>query len=186
MFGFLRSLFPKRRVIRGFPPLPAWRPNIPVDLDSAADRAGYYTDHGNTVVIFQHGTCVVLHANAQNPNVEAMDVLERVFNFHPDFNPQLMDDGNWLVSFSEPNCAALVSQAEVEQHRTYIQDNHLSGLVHGEVLLDAAQQPNAFDERGMIGLFGRARMFMDAQEPRVARVIRPEAESQAGELSTQP
>jgi hypothetical protein len=143
MFGFLRSLFPKRRVIRGFPPLPAWRPNIPVDLDSVADRAGYYTDHGNTVVIFQHGTCVVLHANAQNPNVEAMDVLERVFNFHPDFNPQLMDDGNWLVSFSEPNCAALISQAEVEKHRTYIQDNHLSGLVHGEVLLYAAQKPNA-------------------------------------------
>lgn len=173
MFGFLRFLFRKRRVMRGFPPVPVWKPNVPVNLDSVADRAGYYTDHGNTVVIFQHGTCVVLHANAQNPKVDAMDVLERVFNFHPDFNPQLMDDGNWLVSFSEPNCAALVLQSEVENHRTYIQDNHLHGLVHGEVLLDAAQKPNAFDERGMIGLFGRARMFMDAQDPRVARVVRP-------------
>ncbi|WP_113958618.1 hypothetical protein [Roseimicrobium gellanilyticum] len=176
MFAFLRSLFRKRRVVRGFPPIPKWKPSIPIDLNSVADRAGYYTDHENVVVIFKHGTCVVLHANVRNPEVEAMSVLERVYNFHPDFNPQLMDDGNWLVSFSQPHCVSLVTKAEFENHRSYIQDNHLQGLVQGEVLLNAEQQPNSFDEPGMIGLFGRARMFMDAQDPVVARILMPKEE----------
>jgi hypothetical protein len=184
MLGFLRSLFRKRRVMRGFPPTPKWKPEVPVDLNIVADRAGYYTDHENVVVIFKHGTCVVLPANTKSPEVEAMDVLERVFNYHPDFDPHLMDDGNWLVSFSQPQCVALVTHAEHETHRDYIQANHLDGLVHGEVLLDADKKANAFDERGMIGLFGRARMFMDAQEPVVARVLEPKAESQAGKLTT--
>lgn len=173
MFGFHRSLFRKRRVVRGFPPTPKWKPDVPVDLDAVADRAGYYTDHENVVVIFKQGTCVVLHADSKNPETEAMEVLERVFNYHPDFNPQLMDDGNWLVSFSEPQCVSLVASSEFENHRAYIRHNHLDGLVRGEVLLNGEKRPATFDERGMIGLFGRARMFMDAQEPVVAKVLRP-------------
>jgi hypothetical protein len=52
--------------------------------------------------------------------------------------------------------------------------NHLDGVVRDEVLLNAEKKPNVFDDRGMMGLFGRARMFLDAQKPEVLRVLRPQ------------
>jgi hypothetical protein len=174
MFGFLRALFGKRQMPVDFPPKPKWKPNVPVDLAIVAGRAGYYTDHSNVVVIFQHGTCVVLHPECKKPEEEAHVVLHEVFHQHPDFNPHLMDDGNWMVNFSKPNCLAIVTKPEFETHQAYIRDNHLDGLVQGEVLLNAEQKPAVFDELGMIGLFGRARMFMDAQSPVIAKIVRPE------------
>ena len=85
-----------------------------------------------------------------------------------------MDDGNYTVSFSRPNCFAVVTRAEFEKNKNYIVKNHLDGIVKDEVLLNAEKKPNVFDERGMIGLFGRARMFMDAENPTVVKIIKAE------------
>ncbi len=38
--------------------------------------------------------------------------------------------------------------------------------------------PNKFDEFGKKALFGRCFMFMDAQEPKVVRVVRAAAQSE--------
>ena len=100
-----------------FPPKPKWKPNVPVDIETVADRAVYYTNHQKTIVIFQNGTCVVLPRESAQPEADAKDVLSKVYNFHPDFNPQLMDDGNYTVSFSRPNCFAVVTRAEFEKIR---------------------------------------------------------------------
>jgi hypothetical protein len=156
-----------------FPPKPKWKPNVAVDLAMVADRAGYYTDHKKTIVIFRNGTCVVLAPELPNPEAEAKGVLNQVFNYHPDFNPQRMDDGNFAVSFSQPNCFAVVTKTEFERNKVYIVENHLDGVVRAEVLLNAEKKPNVFDDRGMIGLFGRARMFMDAEKPVVAKIVKP-------------
>lgn len=174
MFGFLTSLFGQNKKPDDFPPKPKWKPDIPVDLAVTADRASYYTDKMRTVVIFRYGTCVVLAAETVNPEEDAKAALDRVYNYHPDFNPQSMDDGSFIVSYSQPNCFSVVTKEEFEKNREYIRKNHLDGLVRDEVLLNADKQPNVFDDRGMIGLFGRARMFLDAQHPEVARVLRPE------------
>jgi hypothetical protein len=173
MFGFLGSLFGQSKDTDDFPPKPKWKPNVSVDLAIVADRASYYTDKKKTVVIFHHGTCVVLPANSVMPEEEAKAVLDRVYQFHPDFNPQAMDDGNFAVSFSQPNCFAVVTKKEFEDNREYIRKNHLDGVVKDEVLLNSDKKRNRFDDRGMIGLFGKARMFMDAQKPEISRVIRP-------------
>lgn len=173
MLGFLGSLFGQSQKPDDFPPKPKWKPDIPVDVAVVADRACYYTDQKKVVVIFQNGTCVVLLATSQKPEEEAKSVLNKVFMYHPDFNPQHMDDGNWAVSFSQPNCFSIVTKEEFEKNHDYIQKNHLDGLVKDEVLLNADKKPNVFDDRGMIGLFGRARMFMDAQKPVVVKVLLP-------------
>ncbi|MHA3774778.1 hypothetical protein ACXR0O_24920 [Verrucomicrobiota bacterium sgz303538] len=174
MLGFLASLFGQNKTPDDFPPKPKWRPDIPVDLSVITDRASYYTDKKQTVVIFCHGTCVVLASDAANPQEEAKAVLDRVYRYHPDFNPQEMDDGNFVVSYSQPNCISIVMKTEFEKHREYIRNHHLDGVVRDEVLLNAEKKPNVFNEHGMIGLFGRARMFMDAQHPEVARILRPQ------------
>lgn len=174
MFGFFVSLFGQNKTPDDFPPKPKWKPDITVDLAVVADRASYYTDKKKLVVIFRHGTCVVLPADLAKPEEEAKAVLDRVYNYHPDFNPQPMDDGNFIVSYSQPNCFSVVTKEEFEKNREYIQKNHLNGVVRDEVLLNAEKKPNVFDDRGMLGLFGRARMFLDAQKPEIARVIRPQ------------
>jgi hypothetical protein len=82
-----------------------------------------------------------------------------------------MDDGNFLISNSQP-AFSIVFKDEFENNRAYIEQNHMDGLVRAEVLLNAKDAPNRFDDRGKIGLFGRARMFLDAQNPQIAQVWR--------------
>jgi hypothetical protein len=172
MLGFLTSLF-GQKTPDDLPPTPRWKPTVPIDLPVIAERATYYTDHQKTIVIFKNGTCVVLPADIIKPDEEAKTVLDKVYNYHPDFNPQAMDDGNFVVSYSQSNCFSIVTKAEFLKNQEYIQNNHLDGLVKNEVLLNAEKKPNVFDERGMIGLFARARMFMDAQKPKIVKILRP-------------
>ena len=49
----------------------------------------------------------------------------------------------------------------------------LDGVVRAEVLLNAKREPNKFDDIGKIGLFARARMFLDAQNPVVVKIWTP-------------
>ena len=101
-----------------------------------------------------------------------MEILDKVYNFHPDFNPQAMDDGNFMVSYSQP-AYSIVFKDEFETNRVYIDQNHLDGLTRDEVLLNAKGEANKFDDSGKIGLFARARIFLDAQNPIVVKTWKP-------------
>jgi hypothetical protein len=155
-----------------FPPKPKWKPNLPIDIGKTAQTIAYYSDKKKTFVVFEHGTCVLIPDGAADPEREAKEILNKVYNFHPDFNPQAMDDGNFMVSYSQP-AYSVVFKDELEKNRDYIDQNHLDGLTRDEVLLNAKGEPNKFDDRGKIGLFARARMFLDAQNPTVAKVWKP-------------
>jgi hypothetical protein len=155
-----------------FPPVPKWKPTVPVDIERTIATFAHYTDRKKLFVVFEHGTCVVVPEASQDPEAEAKQLLDRVYNFHPDFDPRQMDDGNFSVSYFQPAYSVVFSD-EFKANREYIDANHLDGVVRDEVLLNAAGRPNTFDDRGKIGLFGRARMFMDAQSPNVVRVWRP-------------
>lgn len=69
---------------------------------------------------------------------------------------------------------------EVAKNWEYIEKNHLDGLARAEVLLTAKGEPNKFDKRGKIGLFGRAKWFMDCQSPTVVRMVKPEGQPSGG------
>jgi hypothetical protein len=86
-------------------------------------------------------------------------------------NPLRMDDGNLMVRFSDPVLNTIVLTAIAREHWTEIEARHRDGLVQDEVIL-SPQGQNVFDDRGKMGLFGRALMFMDAEAPEVVRVVR--------------
>jgi hypothetical protein len=64
-----------------------------------------------------------------------------------------------------------VFKDEIENNWNYINENHQAGLCKDEVLLNSKNGANIFDRVGKIGLFGRSKMFMDAQEPLVVRTF---------------
>ena len=153
-----------------FPPVPKWKPMVSVDIERTEKTFAYYLNHKSAFVIFANGTCIPI--NSPNPEKEGKEILNKVYNFHPDFNPRQMDDGNFTVSYSQP-AYSIVFKDEFENNRAYIEENHLDGLTDGEVLINAQKERNKFDDRGKVGLFGRARMFLDAQNPIVAKIWRP-------------
>ena len=154
-----------------FPPKPKWKPNIPIDIEKTIQTFAYYSDKKKTFVIFKNGTCVMVPPEA-DPENAAKEILDKVYNYHPDFNPKTMDDGNFLVSYSQP-AFSIVFKDEFEKNRDYIEQNHLDGLTRDEVLLNAKGEANKFDDIGKIGLFARSRMFLDAQNPVIVKTWKP-------------
>jgi hypothetical protein len=156
-----------------FPPKPKWKPTVPVDIPRTVETFANYTDRKRTFAVFKNGTCVLLPEGWKDAEKEAKEILDKVYHYHADFNSQAMDGGNFMISYSQP-AYSVVFKDEVAAHREYIDQNHLNGVVRAEVLLNAKGEANKFDERGKIGLFGRARMFLDAQSPTVVQVWNPQ------------
>lgn len=76
------------------------------------------------------------------------------------------------MEYSQP-AFTIVFKDEIENHWDYIDKNHLDGICKAEVLINAQGQHNVFDGGGKICLFGRAKMFMDAQDPKVSKTFDP-------------
>jgi len=155
-----------------FPPRPKWRPDLFIDIDRITDSAKYYTGHKLQLAIFQYGTVALLAKRSDNVEHDAKDFLNKIYNFHVDFKPITMDDGNYLIEYLQP-AFNIVFKDEVENHWKYIEKHHLEGLCNDEVLLNGQGQANVFDNIGKICLFGRAKMFMDAQDPVVVNTFDP-------------
>lgn len=155
-----------------FPPKPKWKPNLPVDIERTIQTFAYYSDKKRTFAVFQNGTCVLIPDGSSNLESAAKEILNKVYNYHPDFNPQAMDDGNFMVSYSQP-AYSVVFKDEFEKNRDYIEQNYSDGWVRDEVLLNENGKSDKFDDRFKIGLFARSRMFLDAQSPVVVKIWKP-------------
>ncbi len=155
-----------------FPPVPEWEPDIEVPFDQIIDRFGYYTDGGKDFVVFTHGTCAIVSDGLSDAEAaeEAKGILFQIFNYHPDMNPQNMDDGNILVSYNHP-AFNVVLDSLTTKHMATIEKNHQKALARDEVLITSLGN-NMFDEFGMKALFGRCYFFMDAKNPVVSRIVR--------------
>jgi hypothetical protein len=152
-----------------FPPKPEWKPNIPVDIDRIVKTFAYYTNNKAAFVVFEHGTSIIVNADATDMESEAIEILDKIYNSHPDFDPREMDDENIMVMYSQPDAVSIVFADEYERHSEYIDQNHQAGVLRDEVLFRGDGEPNVFDQFGKAGLFARARMFLDAQSHVVAR-----------------
>ena len=163
-----------------FPPVPEWEPDIDVPLDQIVDRFAYYTDGGKDFVVFTHGTCAIVSDGLSDAEAadEAKGILSQIFNYHPDMNPQNMDDGNILISYNHPAYNVVLDSITTEHMKT-IKQNHQKALARAEVLITPLGN-NKFDEFGMKALFGRCYFFMDAKNPAVSRVVRKTNSEQDG------
>ena len=154
-----------------FPPVPQWRPTFAQPTERIIERMAFYMP-GRDILIMRHGTCILLEpgltdAEAQN---QSDDTIARIFGFHPDMNPVLLKDGNVLVSYNYP-AANLVLADIASENWDEIDSRHLDGLTTDEVLITPLG-PNRFDDFGKKALLGRAYMFMDAQDPETAQIVR--------------
>jgi hypothetical protein len=169
MFGpFKKKTPPPPR----FPPVPKWRPSIVQPLEAVAERVAHYTNGKKDFAVFEHGTCVLVTNGLTEDQAitEATTTLAKIFHAHPDMNPVLMKDGNITVQYNQP--ALNVVLAEVAQaHWPEIDRNHQDALATSEVLITPMGH-NKFDDFGKKALFGRCFMFMDAQNPKVVRIVR--------------
>jgi hypothetical protein len=155
-----------------FPPKPKWKPNLPIDIDLIYEKARYYTGDRLQLAIFQNGTITFFSNKVANIEESAKSALDKIYNFHPDFKPLTMDDGNYLIEYSQP-AFTIVFKDEIEKHWDYIDNNYQNGICRAEVLINAQGQQNVFDRIGKICLYGRAKMFMDAQAPKIFRTFDP-------------
>jgi hypothetical protein len=155
-----------------FPPKPKWKPNLPIDIELIYKKARYYTGDKLQFAVFQNGTVTFFSNKVDNIEDSAKASLDKIYNFHPDFKPMTMDDGNYLIEYSQP-AFTIVFKEEIENHWDYIDKNHQDGICRAEVLINAQGQHNVFDSIGKICLFGRAKMFMDAQAPKVVKTFDP-------------
>jgi len=173
MFGlFKKKGVPPPPPPPSFPPVPKWRPPFAQPLDDIAERAAFYTNRQRDLVVFRHGTCVLVPNGLTDEQAAfaAKEVLSKIFRFHPDMNPVAMKDGNMTVQYNHP-ALNVVLERVVKEHWTEIDRNHLDALTTSEVLLTPLG-PNKFDDFGKRALFGRCFMFMDAQDPIVERIVR--------------
>jgi hypothetical protein len=155
-----------------FPPVPKWQPNLPVDLELIYDKAKYYTGEKLQFAIFQNGTVAFFSTKVDNIEDDAKTSLYKIYNAHPDIKPMTMDDGNYLIEYSQP-AFTIVFKDEIEIYWDYIDKHHQEGICKAEVLINSQGQHNVFDKLGKICLFGRAKMFMDAQAPKVVKIFDP-------------
>ncbi|QKJ32124.1 hypothetical protein HQ865_20930 [Mucilaginibacter mali] len=170
---FLNNLFKgKQKEKKRFPPIPSWRPDTPVNHDEIMDRAKYYTDEKVQLGVFENGTVALFPPPQVNIEEETKATLNKIYYSHPDFNPMTMDDGNYLIQYRHP-AFTIVFKKELDDYWDYIEENHLRGVCTDEVLMNSQGKPNVFDRISKICLYGRAKMFMDAQDPKIVRVFDP-------------
>ena len=155
-----------------FPPVPAWIPSIALPIEMIIDRMQYYTNESVDFVVFQHGTCVVVKSGLsdRDAKLEAQSILNKVYYYHPDMNPQNMEDGNVVVFYNHPAYSIVLDEI-TREHWSEIEERHMDGLVYSESLMTPLGL-NVFDELGKKALFGRCYMFMDAQDPKVIQIVR--------------
>lgn len=172
MFDFFKKKKLSPEPPKQFPPVPKWRPSIQQPLERIADRLRYYTDNSRDFAVFRNGTCVLLDEGLTDEEAEvfAKDVLQRIFNAHPDMNPLDMDDGNVLVRYNHP-AVNIVLEDVAQANWSVIENFHQDALATHEVLITPLGT-NVFDAFGKKALFGRCYMFMDAQDPHVAYIGR--------------
>lgn len=169
-----------------FPPLPQWRPSFTSSTESQLERMVFYTNQEKDLAQFSNGTIVLLEEGLDDARAMqyANEVLSKIFNYHPDMNPVNMKDGNILVQYNHPAYNVVLTDF-TKQHMEQIKSKHLDALATDEVLITGLGQ-NKFDEFGMQALYGRAFMFMDAQNPKVIRLYRAKSSNKSSNADAEP
>ncbi|OEK04240.1 hypothetical protein [Roseivirga misakiensis] len=172
--GILNKLFGNKKAesyandskSKDFPPKPKWKPNPHKDLNIILEKAKYYTKEKLQIAVFEYGTVVIFPEQVTDIESSAKVTLDKIYKSHPDFNPRKMDDDNYLIEYTQP-AFTIVFKEEIDSNWDYIDENHQDGICRDEVLINALGQRNVFDKVGKICLYGRSKMFMDAQFPKV-------------------
>lgn len=155
-----------------FPPVPEWQPEFAITNEEVLERMVYYFDDRADMVIFSHGTAVILPDGLDDSDANdfALRTLTEIFNSHPDMKPLDMEDGNILISYNLPAYNVVIDEF-ANTHIETIRARHLDALATDEAII-TSEGVNKFNEFGMKALYGRTFMFMDAQDQLIVRIYR--------------
>jgi hypothetical protein len=157
-----------------------------IDIEKTAKTLDYYLNGKSSFIILKYGTLIGIYDH-QNPIDAQRIVAERfqsLFQKDVGFNPFPMDDSNWLVEYLHPNqpnhkynVVSIIFHEEVLRYKQEIDHSYLNYIAGDELFLDKDGQPKPFDERGKVGLFARARLFMDARDPKIIKIWNPQTKN---------
>ena len=167
------NIFGKKKTV--FPPVPDWQPTFNSSPEEVIAISKYYSNNKKDFVVFNNLTMVLIEDGLDDKTAigTAVQILSKIYNYHPDMTPQNMDDGNILVSYKHPAYNIAVEKT-AQSHWSEIDANHLRALCTSEVLITPLG-PNIFDDLGKKALWARCYFFMDAQDPNVLSVVRKSA-----------
>lgn len=83
------------------------------------EKAKYYTGEKLQIAVFEFGTIVIFPERVSDINSSALQILDMIYNAHPDFNHKEMDDVNYVIEYSQP-AFTIVFKDEIENHLNYI------------------------------------------------------------------
>lgn len=133
---------------------------------------GYYLNSTMAFVVYAHGTAVVcgtsLPANLDACNVLLLDAVQR----SPDFTVTPMCDDDFQVRFRGPVFGLVSGELLRRKGRQLLSDALEHGLFPSEALLPATMRAVS-DEHYAIGLYARAKLYMDAESQIVCEEFTP-------------
>ncbi|MEZ5148793.1 MAG: hypothetical protein R2759_17415 [Bacteroidales bacterium] len=86
-----------------------------IDLDLVMEKAKYYTGEKLQIAVLKNGTIIIFPEKVENIISNALKTLEKVYFNNPDFNPRKMDDGNYIIEYTQP-AFTIVFKEEIEKH----------------------------------------------------------------------
>jgi hypothetical protein len=167
------NIFGKKKEI--FPPVPEWKPSFNSSPEEIVAIFKYYSNSKRDFVVFNNLTVAIIEDGLDDKKAIEMatQTLNQIYHFHPDMTPQNMDDGNILISYKHPAFNIAVEKT-AKEYWSEIEANYLRALCTSEVLLTPLGA-NKFDDFGKKALWARCYFFMDAQNPKVLRIVRKSA-----------
>jgi hypothetical protein len=138
-----------------------------IDKDRLADCVRHYSDEKFDAFLYKFGSWVFPSASGDKLE-ESNRRLADVGNNRINFDVREMDDGNYVVRFSE-KVFTVVLRDEYETLRERIVSEANASAAE-EVILGKSGEPS---EHLYIGLFGRTRLLRDIGEPEVVEMLSP-------------
>ena len=169
---FFRDLFKTPALETKRHPIPVWRPNTPNDINRIMDTAKGYANSKYQMAVFKYGTVVSFLSPVVDIEAEDKKKLELVYETNAKYHPVKMADGNFTIQYSKA-ALTIVFKDEIKEYWPYIEKNFLAGICKDEAALHSKGRRNVIDQVGKIYLFSRAKMFMDAQDPKVVKIFDP-------------
>jgi len=143
-------------------PKPAWGPIRAAEPDWFVDRLAHYTNQRKGFLVYEHGTSV-FDDSPSGPDVMICNTsLMDAVTHSPDFSVTPMRDGNFLVGFRGPVYGLVDGEFVAQNQEKLMSDALRLGLLPGEGLLQSNDEAIRAGHHA-IGLYARARLYLDAE-----------------------
>jgi hypothetical protein len=141
---------------------------VPVQSGRIIETVKYYANGKSRFGVLSNGTCFFPSFNLAFSDA-AKSLLDGMESSPLDFKVREMDDGNFIVAFSE-HVFSVVYSDEFSQYRLLI-EKEAKSLSQDESILG---DPNAPRNHFLIGLYARTRLLKDMEDRNLAETIQAE------------